>query len=156
MEPVLYRLLADAVLALHLAFVAFVVLGLPAIFIGRRCWPWVRNRWLRLTHLLAIVVVALQAWLGLVCPLTTLEMMLRQRAGDASYAGAFIAHWMQRLLYYEAPMWVFALAYSAFGLLVLASWFMVPPCPAHAPGANAKASAEGARLPKLRPNGRDG
>ena len=122
-----YRLLADAVLVLHLAVVAFVVLGLLAIFIGRRRWSWVRKRWLRLAHLAAILVVALQAWLGMICPLTTLEMALRQRAGDASYAGSFIGHWMQRLLYYEAPMWVFALAYSAFAALVLASWRLVPP-----------------------------
>jgi hypothetical protein len=146
-SPTLYSLLADAVLALHLAIVGFVVLGLLAIFVGRTRWPWVRKRLLRWLHLVAIFVVALQAWLGLVCPLTTLEMALRQRAGEASYAGAFVAHWMQRLLYYEAPMWVFALLYSAFGLLVLASWFMVPPLPwawrrpAHAPGANATAPA---------------
>ena len=133
MPPVIYRLLADVVLTLHVACVAFVVFGLLAIFIGRRRWPWVRKRWLRMAHLAAIVVVALQAWLGMICPLTTLEMALRQRAGEASYTGAFIAHWMQRLLYFEAPMWVFALAYSAFGLVVLASWFMVPPRPAHAP-----------------------
>ena len=127
MTPTLARLLADAVLALHLAFVAFVVLGLVVIFVGRRRWPWVRKRWLRLAHLAAILVVALQAWLGMICPLTTLEMMLRARAGEAGYAGALVAHWMQRLLYFEAPMWVFALAYSAFGLLVLASWFIVAP-----------------------------
>lgn len=140
MNATLARLLADAVLALHLAFVIFVVLGLPAIFIGRRRWPWVRKRWLRLVHLLAIVVVALQAWLGMVCPLTTLEMMLRQHAGDASYAGAFIAHWMQRLLYYEASMWVFALAYSVFGLLVLASWLIVPPRPGLEAGLDCEAA----------------
>jgi hypothetical protein len=147
MTPSLYRLLADAVLALHLAVVGFVVFGLLAIFVGRARWPWVRKRWLRVLHLLAIAVVTLQAWFGWICPLTTLEMALRQRAGEASYAGAFIAHWLQMLLYYEAPIWVFALVYSAFGLLVLASWFMVPPRPwawrrpAHAPCANARAPA---------------
>ncbi len=129
MTATLYRLLADVLLALHLSMVGFIVFGLLAIFIGRSRWPWVRSRWLRLLHLMAIFVVALQAWLGMVCPLTTLEMALRQRAGDATYTGAFIGHWMRELLYYEAPMWVFALAYSAFGLCVLASWFIVPPNP---------------------------
>ncbi len=137
MVPMLYRLLADAVLALHLAYVAFVVLGLLLVFIGRTRWPWVRKRWLRQLHLAAIGVVALQAWLGMVCPLTTLEMALRQRAGEATYSGAFIGHWLQQWLYYEAPMWVFALAYSAFGLLVLASWFIVPPHPARRSSSSA-------------------
>jgi hypothetical protein len=122
-----YRLLADAVLALHLAFVLFVVLGLLLIFVGRQRWPWVRRRRWRQLHLLAIAVVVLQSWLGLVCPLTTLEMALRQRAGEASYTGSFIAHWMQALLYYDAPAWVFALVYSLFALLVLGSWFIVRP-----------------------------
>ena len=43
------------------------------------------------------------------------------------YEGSFIGHWLQQLLYYEAPHWVFVSAYSLFGLLVLASWWWVRP-----------------------------
>lgn len=125
--PVLFRLLADAVLALHVLVVLFVVFGLLLILVGRRRWRWVRNPWFRLAHLLAIVVVVLQAWLGRICPLTTLEMALRERAGDAVYSGSFIAHWMQALLYYDAPIWFFAMVYSVFGLLVVGSWFFIRP-----------------------------
>ena len=71
----------------------------------------------------------LQAWLGRICPLTTWEMALRERAGEAAYRGAFIAHWLQSLLYHDAPMWVFALAYTLFALLVAASWVWVRPRP---------------------------
>lgn len=125
---VLYRLLADAVLALHAGFVFFVVVGLIVILIGgARGWRWVRNPWFRLGHLGAIGVVVLQAWLGVICPLTTLEMQLRAKAGDAVYSGSFVAHWLKNLLYYDAPAWVFVVCYTVFGLLVLASWILVRP-----------------------------
>ncbi|HSV47931.1 MAG TPA: DUF2784 domain-containing protein, partial [Ramlibacter sp.] len=94
--------------------------------LGRR-WSWV-NRWgFRLAHLGAIVFVALQAWLGQVCPLTTLEMELRARAGQATYAGGFVEHWLQRLLFWDFPPWVFATAYTLFALVVLAAWWRFPP-----------------------------
>ncbi len=115
-------------LVVHVAFVLFVVLGLVAILAGGVLrWGWVRNRWFRIIHLVAIGIVVLQAWLGRLCPLTIWEMALRAKAGDATYEGAFIAHWLQSLLYYDAPMWVFAVAYTAFGALVVLSWFLVRP-----------------------------
>jgi len=123
-------LAADAVLLLHALFVAFVVFGLLLICIGWPLrWSWVRNRWFRLAHLAAIAVVALQSWLGLICPLTTLEMHLRRQAGAADYPGSFVAHWLGTLLYYEAPAWVFVAAYTGFGLLVAASWYWLRPRP---------------------------
>ena len=122
--------LADAILLVHAAFVVFVVLGLFAVYIGYfRRWRWVRNRVFRLLHLVAIGVVVLQAWLGVVCPLTTWEMALRQKAGAAYYSGSFIQHWLQSLLYYSAPDWVFIALYTVFGGLVLISWWLVPPAP---------------------------
>jgi hypothetical protein len=73
-----WQLLADAVLLLHLAVVLFVVGGLVLVWVGHarrdtRGWGWVDRPWFRALHLLAIVVVVLQAWLGVTCPLTTLE-----------------------------------------------------------------------------------
>jgi polyferredoxin len=125
-----FRMLADAVLAAHFSFVVFVVLGLALIVAGGvRGWPWVRNPIFRLAHLGAIAIVVAQAWLGVVCPLTALEMALRRRAGDATYTGSFIAHWLEQLLYYEAPAWVFAVGYSAFALLVVGTWWCFPPRP---------------------------
>jgi len=123
-----YLIAADAILIVHALFVAFVVFGLLLVVAGRlRGWRWVRNRWFRLTHLIAIAVVVLQSWLGSACPLTTWEMALRGRAGGVAYSGAFIAHWLEAILYYTAPAWVFTVCYTAFGLAVLASWFWVPP-----------------------------
>lgn len=123
-----YLLAADAVLLLHTLFVVFVIAGLILIFLGKALnWSWVRNRWFRIAHLVAIGIVVLQSWFGAICPLTTIEMALRSRAGDATYTGSFIAHWLDSLLYYRAPAWVFAVCYTAFGALVVASWFWVRP-----------------------------
>jgi hypothetical protein len=128
MSPVQYRIAADLVLVTHTAFVCFVVAGLVLVVIGGvRGWRWVRNPWFRLAHLLAIGLVAVQAWFGAICPLTTLENTLRARAGDAIYRGSFIAYWLESLLYYRAPPWLFAVCYTAFGLLVVASWVVVRP-----------------------------
>ena len=127
-SSVVYLLAADLILLTHTLFVVFVVLGLVLVLAGKPLgWQWVRNPWFRLFHLLAIAVVVAQSWLGIICPLTTLEMALRSRAGEVTYDGAFIAHWLQTLLYYQAPAWIFALAYSGFGVLVLVSWFWVRP-----------------------------
>ncbi len=123
-----YQILADAVLAVHVAIVVFVVGGLVLILVGNRLgWHWVNRRGFRYLHLLAIGVVVLQAWLGVLCPLTTLEMWLRAEAGEAGYTGSFVQQWLQRLLYYEAPPWVFIVAYSLFGLAVLFAWWKFPP-----------------------------
>lgn len=126
----LLLLLADTILIIHVLFVAFVVLGLFAVYAG--CflkWQWVRNKAFRITHLCAIGYVVVQAWLGAVCPLTTWEMSLRAEAGGATYSGSFIQYWLQSLLYYTAPEWVFMLVYTLFGGLVLASWWLVRPAP---------------------------
>ena len=129
-EPFFYLLAADALLSLHIMFVAFVVLGLLFIFTGAALsWTWIRNPIFRIVHLLAIIVVAVQAWLGVVCPLTVIEMNFRARAGDAVYNGTFISHWLQELLYYAAPDWIFQVCYTAFGILVIISWILVRPRP---------------------------
>lgn len=111
-----------------LAVVAFVVGGLAAVALGqRRGWPWVRNLPFRLVHQAAIGVVAAQAWLGRVCPLTTLESWLRVQAGGPGYERGFIEHWVHAVLFHEAPPWVFTLACTAFALLVALAWWRCPP-----------------------------
>lgn len=128
LAPAAWLVLADLVLALHVAFVAFVVLGLVLVLLGGwRHWHWVRNPVFRALHLLAIVFVVAQTWLEQVCPLTTLEMALRAQGGAPVYAGSFIGHWLQALLYYQAPNWVFAIVYTVFALMVLAAWTWVRP-----------------------------
>ncbi len=126
--PIPYGLLADAVLALHVALVLFVVGGFVLVVVGnQRGWRWVNAPGFRVAHLAAIGVVVAEAWFGVACPLTSLEMWLRTRADGTTYAGGFIEHWLSRLLYHDAPPWVFTAVYSLFGLAVAATWWRFPP-----------------------------
>ena len=123
-----YKLAADVVVALHAAYVSFVIFGQLAILIGILCrWTWVRNQWFRWLHLAAISIVVVESLLGIVCPLTTLESWLRTRAGQTGYRGDFVGHWVHELLFYDAPAWVFTLVYAAFGLMVVAAFIIAPP-----------------------------
>ena len=86
----LYRILADVVLVLHLCFVLFVVLG--GLFVLRR--P--RLAWL---HVPAAVWGVLIEFAGWICPLTPLENALRRAGGGPGYAGGFIDHYVTALIY---------------------------------------------------------
>ncbi|SRR5690606_8500635 len=123
-----YGLLADFVLIVHFGVVVFIVGGLAVILLGNRIgWRWVNDRRFRVAHVAAIGYVVVQAWLGRICPLTTLESWLRVKAGESGYGTSFIEHWVQRLIFYDAPLWVFAVAYTLFALLVAAAWWRYPP-----------------------------
>ena len=124
----MHSILADVVLITHVAFVAFVVVGLLLILVGGCLgWGWIRNPWFRALHLAGIGVVVVQAWFGVVCPLTILEMHLREKAGEETYSGTFVAHWLHKLLYYQAPPWVFVVCYTVFGIAVVLSWVKFRP-----------------------------
>ncbi len=124
----MYSTLANIVLIAHAAFVAFVVLMVPCIYFGRALnWSWVHSYWLRVAHLAGIGLVVAQTWIGMLCPLTTLEMWLREQSDLATYTGSFIEHWLQELLYWNFPAWVFIVLYTGFALLVIATWYAVPP-----------------------------
>ena len=128
MDRSAYRMFADLALLTHAGFVAFVIIGLLMILIGGVCgWRWIRNPWFRAAHLAGIALVVVQEWFGVICPLTTLELYLREKAGDRTYEGTFIAHWLQKLLYYEAPSWVFIVCYTLFGLAVVGCWLKFRP-----------------------------
>ncbi|MDW8479063.1 MAG: DUF2784 family protein [Xanthomonadales bacterium] len=99
----------------------------PCSSAGIRGWRWVRDPVFRLAHLATIGFVVAQTWLGELCPLTVWEQDLRRIAGQETYEGSFVAHWLGRLLYVEAPWWAFLWAYSLFGLAVLLAFLLVPP-----------------------------
>lgn len=129
--------LADAVLVVHALFVLFVVGGFALILAGARRWGWVRNRAFRVAHLGAIVFVAAEALLGMTCPLTRWEDLLRAAGpGERSFVG----RWIARLLYYDFPEWVFGLAYCAFALAVAWAWRAIPPRPRSARADNTLSS----------------
>jgi len=113
--------------ALHAALAAFMVLGLPAIWLG---WllgrSFVHDPRFRIPHLLAMAWVAAEAALGLACPLTLLENRLRSAAGRGGYPGGFVEHWVERLLYHDWPAWIFPVLHIAFFALVLLTLLAVP------------------------------
>jgi polyferredoxin len=124
----MYSFLADSILVLHAGIIVFVVLSPLMILAGGLLdWGWIRNFRFRVLHLLTVMIVVAQVWLGVLCPLTTLEMWLRKRAGAVYYNESFIQHWLQMLLFYDLPNRVFIVAYTIFGLVVVASWVIYPP-----------------------------
>jgi len=124
----IYRFLADVTVFIHFAYVAFVILGLIVTLLGWGLkWGWIRNRWFRGIHLAMILVVVLESWAGIICPLTTWEHQLRSAAGQEQYQGDFIANWVHELLFFQAQPWVFTVCYSLFGGLVLMTLYFVPP-----------------------------
>jgi hypothetical protein len=103
-----YRLLADAVLVTHAAFVAFVMLG------GLLAW---RRPWLAWLHLPVVAWGVGIELTGGICPLTPLENRLRSLAGEQGYPGGFVEHYLLALLY---PDGLTRNVQLALGLLVLA------------------------------------
>lgn len=88
----LYSSLANVVLILHGAFIAFVVLGgLLVLWKPRLLW----------LHLPALAWGAAVVSMGWVCPLTPLENQLRSMAGQQGYDGGFIDHYLVSLIYPE-------------------------------------------------------
>jgi hypothetical protein len=117
-------LAADALLAVHFAIVAFIVGGLVLTWAGAALgWRWVRNPWFRYLHAGAIVLVAAEALVGMACPLTLWEDALR----GSTPAESFIGRWLRRLLFYEAPEWMFTAVYCAWAAASLVTLVLVPP-----------------------------
>ena len=116
--------LADAILLIHAFVVAFIVGGAFYIWIGVwRGWAGIRSPLFRYVQLGAMLFVAAETVMGLVCPLTLWENALR---GNQSGTG-FVAHWVGRLIYYDLPGWVFSAAYVAFAGALLVTLILVPP-----------------------------
>src|SRR5262249_44206639 len=92
MSPPAAHVLATLVVAAHVAFVVFVVIG------GLFALRW---RKLLYLHLAAVVWAVYVEWAGAICPLTPLENTLRAAAGLEAYAGDFVAEYVFPVLYPE-------------------------------------------------------
>jgi len=100
--------LAEAVLAAHVAVILFNLFGLVAVPIGAVCgWHFVHVRGWRLLHIASLAVVALQATLGRACILTLWQARLE---GSAT-AAPLLIRWVEGLVYWRLPLWVFAALY---------------------------------------------
>src|SRR5438093_444174 len=106
----IYVILADLVVAIHIAYVSYVLVGELAILLGIVLrWSWIRNPWFRWTHLIAIVIVALEAILGITCPLTDLEDALRRWGHQEAPGTSFIGRCLDSILFYAVPDWILML-----------------------------------------------
>jgi Protein of Unknown function (DUF2784) len=120
--------LADLVLFFHICYATFVLGGLFLLPLGLRLdWRWARARVFRLTHLICTALVAVEALIGLTCPLTWLEHLLLVASGAPGYDRSFIGHILYGLLYYDIPAWIFTIAYTALALAVVLLYAYVPP-----------------------------
>src|SRR3990172_12767480 len=124
-----YELAANLIAVVHLGFLAFVVFG---TLLGRR------NRWWRHAHIAAMgygVLIEVFYWY---CPLTHLEQYLRTQAGRGSYQEAFIAHYLNKFIYLDAPQWSLILAAAlvlAINLGLYFYWWRHPGKATQAPSA---------------------
>ena len=116
---------ALAILGIHLVIIVFNVVGCIAVPIGAwRRWRWVREFWWRLAHLLCLLVVAVQALAGRACFLTILQA---DAAGHTHGVQPLIAGWINHVIYWPLPLWVFAAGYVAVFLYVIGLWIWVRP-----------------------------
>jgi hypothetical protein len=123
----LWLVAADLVTVIHAAYVAFVVIGFVAILVGWAAgWHWIRNFYFRLVHVAMILLVCCEALIGTTCPLTIWENMLRVKGGESGYSRDFVGYWLDSLIFYQAPRWVFTTVYLTFGALVLVTFWFVP------------------------------
>jgi hypothetical protein len=116
--------MADLVLAVHLAIIAFNVFGLVAIPLGAWLgWSFVRVRWWRVLHILSLAVVAVQALFGRACFLTVWQNDLASTETETP----MIMRWVNGLVHWPLPMWAFTAAYVLVFAYVLALYWGVPP-----------------------------
>lgn len=116
--------LAWTVLAVHVAIIVFNVAGLVLIPLGAwRHWRWVRHFAWRAIHLLILAAVAGQAIAGRACFLT----LWQHELSGSAHARPLIASWVERLIYWPLPLWVFTSLYVAVWLYVVLLWWRIPP-----------------------------
>jgi hypothetical protein len=123
-----YHILADLVVAFHVAYVGYVVLGQLAILLGVLLrWKWIRNPWFRWTHLIMMSIVGFEAAASITCPLTTWETQLRRLANEGAPEGSFVGRLLDSVIFINAPDWAIEAGHIAFALLVIATFVLAPP-----------------------------
>ncbi len=132
-----YGILADLMVAIHVGYIVYVVLGQLLIIVAAPMkWEWARNPWFRYSHLTAIGIVAYEAIRGLRCPLTVWEEQLRELAGQVfNGSETFMGRVLHNLMFIEnQPEIFFTTMYIAVLVLVIQSLVMYPPRKFRMPG----------------------
>jgi Protein of Unknown function (DUF2784) len=117
-------MMMEVVLAVHVAVILFNVFGLVAVPIGALCnWSFVHIGWWRVLHVLSLAAVAVQAVLGQACFLTVWQNELSATGQPAT---PLIVRWVNEVVYWELPIWVFAALYLLVFAYALALLWLVP------------------------------
>jgi len=124
-----YAFLADLIVTFHFVYVIFAVGGQAAIMVGVCLrWQWIRHPVFRIAHLIAVAFVALEAIIGMMCPLTEWENNFRQLSGQLVDRDlSFIARLVRMIIFYDFPPWVFSIMHISFGFMVIVTFIFVPP-----------------------------
>jgi len=124
----MYGFFADLMVAMHVAYVGYVVLGLLLIVVGWICgWNWVRNFWFRVSHLIMMLVVVFEEIQDIRCPLSVWEEHFRALANQPVSGETFMGRLLHSLIFYDAPKYVFTIGYFGFGALVTATFLFCRP-----------------------------
>jgi hypothetical protein len=120
--------LAEAILAIHVLIIVFNVGGLIVIPLGAwRHWAFVRVRWWRVLHLASLAIVAVQAIWGRACFLTIWQSDLQRTAGQSASESPLIQRWVEHVVFWPVPLWVFTALYVLVFAYTVALWWLVPP-----------------------------
>jgi hypothetical protein len=123
-----YGLLADLLVAVHVTYVAYVVLGQLLIWLGLALrWSWIRNPWFRWTHLIMILIVGGEAIADIECPLTRWEHVCRAWARQPVSGESFVGRLLHNLIFVDWPPWVINALHVGFALVVLGTFVLAPP-----------------------------
>lgn len=125
----MYGMMADLLVAVHVAYVGYVVLGQLLIWVGWACgWQFIRNLWFRLTHLAAIGFVAFEEAIQMPCPLTVWERTCRELAGQPFSGESFVGRLLHSLIFIQfEEAWSFTVLHVGFALVVLLTFVLCPP-----------------------------
>jgi hypothetical protein len=123
----LYRLLADSIVAIHIGYVFYIVIGVGLIFIGLwRKWRWIRNPWFRLTHFAAILIPVSELIFKTRCVLTVWEFQFRSLAGQPVTETTFMERLMHYVFFAVAPAWLTNGLYYLFALIIILMLVLAP------------------------------
>jgi hypothetical protein len=125
----IYAAMADLIVAIHFLIVTFVLGSQALILLGWwRGWTWIRKTTFRVTHLILVVFIAVQSFMGDLCPLTVWEYQLRLLTGQVVEQDVpFMARLFRMILFYDLPSWFFNVIYVSFGFLVMLTFLLIPP-----------------------------
>ena len=124
-----YSLLADLIVIVHFLYVMFALGGQAIIMVGWVFrWQFIRQPVFRIIHLVTVAFVAMEAVIGMICPLTEWEYNLRHMAGQSIDRDlSFIARLIRMIIFYDFPPWLFTFMHISFGILVILTFIFIPP-----------------------------